>query len=69
MVYGSNGMFGAVNVITRKGAEVGGTELAAELASGEGRRARVTFAQARQWSRSRVVGNGLEQRRTRLAFP
>ena len=51
-VYGSNGMFAAVNVITRKGAAVGGTEIAAEVMSAEGRRGRVTFG--------RKLENGLD---------
>ena len=51
-VYGSNGMFGAVNVITRKGSGVGGTEVAAEVLSAEGRRGRVTFG--------RKFDNGLD---------
>jgi iron complex outermembrane receptor protein len=48
----SNGMFGAVNVITRKGSAVGGTEVAAEALSGDGRRGRVTFG--------RTFDNGLD---------
>jgi iron complex outermembrane receptor protein len=51
-VYGSNGMFAAVNVITRKGSAVGGTEIAAELQSAQGRRGRVTFG--------RKLDNGLD---------
>jgi iron complex outermembrane receptor protein len=51
-VYGSNGMFGAVNVITRNGAGVGGTEIAAEGQSAQGRRGRVTFG--------RKLENGLD---------
>jgi outer membrane receptor protein involved in Fe transport len=51
-VYGSNGMFGAVNVITRKGESVGGTEIAAEAMSGKGKRGRMTFG--------RKLDNGLD---------
>jgi iron complex outermembrane receptor protein len=51
-VYGSNGMFAAVNVITRKGSAVGGAEIAAEALSAQGRRGRVTFG--------RKLDNGLD---------
>lgn len=42
-VYGSNALFGVVNIITRKGESLGGAELAASLASNNDRRVRASY--------------------------
>lgn len=43
--YGSNALLGIINVITKKGADFGTTQLATEFSSGEGRKQRVTHGQ------------------------
>lgn len=42
-VYGGNALFGVVNVITRRGADIDGMELAGAVSSYQGRKARATF--------------------------
>ncbi len=42
-VYGSNAFFGVVNVITRRGADIGGGELAGAAGSGRSRTGRATY--------------------------
>lgn len=43
--YGSNALLGIINVITKKGADFGTTQLSTEFASGEGQKQRVTHGQ------------------------
>lgn len=51
-VYGSNALFGVVNVITRRGADIKGMEVAGEVASYGSKRGRATFG--------RKFDNGLD---------
>lgn len=45
VAYGNNAFFGTVNVITRKGRDLGGVQVAAEVSSHQGRKGRLSYGQ------------------------
>lgn len=45
VAYGNNAFFGTVNVITKKGRDLGGAQVAAEVSSHQGRKGRLSYGQ------------------------
>ena len=69
-LYGSNAFFAVVNVITRRGKELSGTEVSGEAGSFGTYKGRVSYGEKWQnGSEALVSGTGYESRGDRLYFP